>query len=227
MQKIIEHSSSWEIYSGLKARAPLAVRADGRGFKKLLEKRKKPYDLDFARSMVRSVEGIFSDSGLAPALAFTFSDEVNLIFLQAPLGGRIEKIDSLIAGHLSAALSLDLGQLVSMDCRTIPICREEISTYLRERQNETWRNHVFSYGFYMLREEGLNPSEAMAHLRGLAESQIHEMVFKKGINLAKTHAWERRGILVYRKDGDVESNWEPPLFFSEEGALLLKEIARI
>lgn len=226
MQNIRERSSSWEIYSGLKARPPLAVRADGRGFKKILEGRKKPYDLDFARSMVRAVESIFSDSGLAPALAFTFSDEVNLIFLEAPLGGRIEKIDSLTAGYLSAALSLDLGQPVSMDCRTIPICREEIGIYLRERQDETWRNHVFSYGFYMLREEGLNPADAMQHLRGLDESQIHEMVFQKGINLGRTPAWERRGVLVYRKKGKLESNWEPPLFSSEEGALLLKEIAR-
>jgi hypothetical protein len=32
--------------------------------------------------------------------------------------------------------------------------------------------------------------------------------------------------LVYRKSGKLESNWEPPLFSSEEGALLLKEIAR-
>ena len=181
--------------------------------------------MDFARSMVRAAEGLFSDSGLAPVLAFTFSDEINLIFLQPPLGGRIEKIDSLIAGHLSAALSLDLGQLVSMDCRTIPICREEIGTYLCDRQNETWRNHVFSYGFYILRRKGLDPSEAMAHLRGLAESEIHEMVFNNGINLAKTPAWERRGVLVYRKCGDAETNWEPPLFSSDEGALILKEIA--
>jgi tRNA(His) 5'-end guanylyltransferase len=228
MKRIIsERSISREIFSGLYALAPLAARADGRGFKKLLEGRKKPYDIDFARSMVRAAEGIFSDSGLAPAMAFTFSDEISLIYLKAPLGGRVEKIDSLVAGYLSAALSLDLGKPVSMDCRTIPLCREEILRYLVERQDEAWRNHVFSYGFYMLRREGLNPAQAMERLRGLAKPEIHELVFQKGINLARTPAWERRGVMVYRKNGNLESDWDLPLLSSAKGAPFLEGIAGI
>ena len=56
-----------------------------------------------------------------------------------------------------------------MDCRIIPLCRSEIREYLIERQNEAWRNHVFSYGFYMLQEEGLDPSQAMERMRGMRE----------------------------------------------------------
>ncbi|OYV08107.1 MAG: tRNAHis guanylyltransferase [Methanosaeta sp. ASP1-1] len=227
MQRISERSASREIFSGLYAPAPLAARADGRGFKKLLQGKRKPYDIDFARSMVRATEGIFSDSGLAPAFAFTFSDEVSLIYLKAPLAGRVEKIDSLVAGYLSAALSLELGRIATMDCRTIPICPEEIRGYLVERQNETWRNHVFSYGFYMLRDEGLDPVQAMARLRGMAEPEIHELVFQKGINLARTPAWERRGVMVYRKDGKLESDWELPLLSSAEGPAFLEKISGI
>ena len=227
MQRISERSISREIFSGLYAPPPLAVRADGRGFKKLLEGRRKPYDIDFARSMVRATQGIFFDSGLAPAFAFTFSDEVSLIYLKAPLAGRVEKIDSLVAGYLSAALSLELGSLVCMDCRTIPLCREEIVRYLAERQDETWRNHIFSYGFYILRDMGLNPAQAMERLRGLSESQIHELVFKKGINMAKNPAWERRGVMVYRKDGKLESDWQLPLLSSSDGAAFLEKISGI
>ena len=200
------------------------VRADGRGFRKVLEGSQKPYDIDFARSMAGSVESFFLDSGLSPALAFTFSDEISLLFLEAPFAGRVEKIDSLIAGFLSAALSLDLGRPVSLDCRTIPLCEAEIGSYLAERQDETWRNHVFSYGFYMLREEGLNGTQAMEKLRGLREHDIHEVVFQKGINLAKTPAWERRGVMVYRKGGLVVADWQIPLFSSQEGITLLAEI---
>ncbi|MDD1731915.1 MAG: tRNAHis guanylyltransferase [Methanosaeta sp. NSM2] len=227
MQRISERSASREIFSGLYAPAPLAARADGRGFKKLLQGKRKPYDIDFARSMVRATEGIFSDSGLAPAFAFTFSDEVSLIYLKAPLAGRVEKIDSLVAGYLSAALSLETGRIATMDCRTIPICPEEIRGYLVERQNETWRNHVFSYGFYMLRDEGLDPVQAMGRLRGMAEPEIHELVFQKGINLARTPAWERRGVMVYRKDGKLESDWELPLLSSAEGPAFLEKISGI
>ena len=107
-------------------RAPLAVRADGRGFKKILESRKKPYDIDFARSMVASVESFFLDFGVTPALAYTFSDEISLIFLEAPFAGRVEKIDSLVAGFLSAALSHNMGRVVSMDCRIISLGSSEI-----------------------------------------------------------------------------------------------------
>jgi len=224
MQRKSAKSSSWEIYSSLFARAPLAVRADGRGFRKILEASKKPYDIDFARSMVDAVQSLFLNSGLSPALGFTFSDEISLIFLELPLAGRVEKIDSLIAGFVSAALSLDLGRLVSMDCRTIPLCRSEIWEYLDERQDEAWRNHVFSYGFYMLREDGLSATQAMEKLRGLGESEIHELVFQKGINLARTPAWERRGVMVYRQDGQVAADWQIPLFSSKEGKGLVERI---
>jgi tRNA(His) guanylyltransferase len=224
MQRTSAKSTSWEIYSGLCVRAPLVARADGRGFKKVLEGSKKPYDIDFARSMVSAVECLFLDFGPLPDLAFTFSDEISLVFLEAPFAGRVEKIDSLVAGFLSAALSLGLGRPVSMDCRVIPLCQAEIVSYLAQRQDEAWRNHVFSYGFYMLQEEGLSGTQAMDKLRGLSEPEIHELVFQGGINLARTPAWERRGVMVYRKNGCMAADWEIPLFSSNEGNALLAEI---
>jgi len=224
MQRQSTKTASLEIYSNLRARAPLVVRADGRGFKKILESCKKPYDLDFARSITSAAARLFRDSGLSPALAFTFSDEISLIFLEAPFAGRVEKIDSAVAGFLSAALSLDLSRLVSMDCRIIPLCESEMAEYLSKRQDEAWRNHVFSYGFYMLVGEGLTASRAMERIRGMKEPQIHELVFSRGINLARTPAWERRGIMVYRKESRVVEDWDLPLLRSEEGQRLLKQI---
>jgi tRNA(His) guanylyltransferase len=224
MQRLSAKTADWEIYSQLKVRSPIAVRADGRGFKKVLENRSKPYDLDFARYMVRAAEKLFHDSGIAPNLAFTFSDEISLIFLKAPFAGRVEKVDSVIAGFLSASLSLDLGRMVCMDCRIISLGEDEVIDYLAERQDETWRNHVFSYGFHMLLKDGLTANAAMERLRGMKESEIHELVFQKGINLAKTPAWEKRGILVYRKDKIVVQDWELMPFKEEDGCRLLKSI---
>ena len=224
MRRISGKTASREIYSSLKARPPLVARADGRGFKKILEGFKKPYDLNFVRSMVGAAIGLFEDSGLAPALAFTFSDEISLIFLEAPFSGRIEKVDSLVAGFLSGVLSLALERAVSVDCRVIPVCKAEIVEYLAERQEETWRNHIFSYGFYMLVKDGLTNSRAMEQLLGLREQEIHELVFSRGVNLAKTPAWERRGVLVYRKDDEIVQNWDVPLFKSEEGYSLINQL---
>lgn len=202
----------------------MVVRADGRGFKKILESWRKPYDLEFARSMAGGIVTFFSLSGLSPALAFTFSDEISILFLEAPFAGRLEKLDSVVSGFLSAALSLALGQVLAMDCRTIPLCQDEIAEYLGERQDEAWRNHVFSYGFYMLRADGIDSSHAMEQLRGMKESAIHELVFAKGVNLARTPAWERRGILVYRRDGRIAQDWELPLFAEADGKEYLKEV---
>ncbi len=224
MQSPREKTDKWEIYSQIRARPPLIVRADGRGFKSLLKDRRKPYDLDFAKSIVSSAARAFDSSGLSPALAFTFSDEISLLFLDAPFAGRIEKIDSIIASFISGVLSLNLGCAISMDCRVIPVCEGEVAEYLQERQDETWRNHVFSYGFYILVGGGKSPSQAMSDLRGMKESEIHELVFGRGVNLAKTPAWERRGVLIYRKGGRIIEDWDLPLFGSQEGKRLLGEI---
>jgi tRNA(His) guanylyltransferase len=224
MQRNSGKTASWEIYSNLKARSPLVARADGRGFKKILESCKKPYDMDFARSMVDATVRLFEDSGLTPSFAFTFSDEISLIFLEAPFAGRVEKIDSVIAGLLSGALSMALGREVSMDCRVVSVCGAEIVEYLTDRQDETWRNHVFSYGFYMLLKDGLTNTQAMEQLRNMREFEIHELVFRKGVNLAKTPAWERRGVLVYRMCGELVQNWDLPQFKSEEGHILIDRL---
>ena len=221
MKKVIDNQ---EIYAQLRVRPPFIVRADGRGFSKLLEGAKKPYDLGFASSMAKAARAFFEESGLRSDLAFTFSDEINLLFTESPFNGRIEKLDSVIAGFLSGALSLSFGRIVSMDARVVPLCPGEIFEYLAARQDETWRNHVFSYGFYGLIEDGLYPNQAMKRMRGMKEPDIHEMLFQRGINLAKNPAWQRRGILIYRDEMGIAEVWEPPLFRSKEGKKLLWEI---
>ncbi len=235
-----------EVYADLRVRAPLVVRADGRGFGALLRKAKKPYDPNFAKAMARAARTFVEESGLAPAIAFTFSDEINLLFPVAPFKGRLEKIDSVVAGTLSGHLSLNLGKAVAMDARSIPLCPGEVGEYFAERQDEAWRNHVFSWGFYALIDDGLAPDEAMGRLRGMKEADIHEMLFQRGINLAKSPAWQRRGILIRHllmddekaEEGEggeekvgrekmrgkgrrIVEDWEPPLFRSEEGRRLL------
>ena len=66
----------------------------------------------------------------------------------------------------------------------------------------------------------------METLRGLKESEIHELLFERGINLAKVPAWERRGIAIYRKWEEVIQLWDLPLFRSEEGRDFMEKISR-
>ncbi len=232
-----------EIYAGLRTLAPFFVRVDGRNFRHALSllKREQPYDLAFAESMGAASEALVRRSGLPVQLVFTFSDEANALFREAPFDGRIEKLDSVVASFFASAVTLNLpsGVPLAFDARIIPVSAMDIPIYLESRQNETWRNHVHAYGYYYLRQNSQTGREAHATLLGMTSSEMHELMFSHGVNLAKTPAWQRRGILVhkqsYEKEGldritgrpsttrrsRVVQNWDLPIFKSPEGREML------
>jgi len=235
-----------EIYSELRIFPPFAVRIDGRRFQRALGalELNKPYDERFARAMADSVEAFFRESGMNPILAFTFSDEVNLFFYEMPYNYRIEKIDSIIPAFFSSALTiqLELKNPVSFDSRIILLGKEDIYRYLLWRQAETWRNHVSSYGYYTLLNTGMSKNEAALRLKNLKASEIHELVFQHGINLAETPAWQRCGILVYRETYEqpgfdpirktevkthrtkILQEWNTPVFKTSHGKMLIDRV---
>jgi tRNA(His) 5'-end guanylyltransferase len=101
---------------------------------------------------------------------------------------------------------------------------------------DAWRNHNNAYACWVFRKIGLKPSEISEKLKGLKTEEIHELMFKHGVNLAKTPQWQRRGILVYKqpflkqtethvvKRWKVEEEWNLPLFTSADGTKLIKQI---
>ncbi len=244
-------ASDWrvrEIYADIKAIPPLVVRADGRNFKRVLRDAgfSKPFDRRFAEFMVKTVEMFFAESGFNPKFAYLFSDEINLFFHEIPFNGRVEKIDSVISGFLSSALTIVSGFKVpiSFDARVIPLCHDIIIGYFAERQAEAWRNHMNAYAFYTLLKDGLSESDAQARLKGMKSDKIHEFMFCRGVNLSRTPAWQRRGIVVakvpYEKHGynpltgekvvtkrfKIVQFWELPLFKTEEGRKFIEKLLR-
>ena len=235
-----------EIYAGLRTVAPLFVRVDGRNFRRVLAllKCERPYDLTFAKSMSAAAEMLMRDSGLPVRLIFTFSDEINALFCEAPFRGRVEKLDSIVASFIASALTLklSLSSPLAFDARIVPVRASGIPFYLAWRQSEAWRNHVNAYGYYSLRKSGYRAREAHAKLRGMGSSEIHELVYAHGINLAKTPSWQRRGILIHKelcekqgynvKTGQattaqrmkVVQKWDVPLFASPEGTELIVKL---
>ena len=235
-----------EIYAEIKTLPPVIVRADGRNFKRVLNADfKKPYDERFAKGLAKATAIFFETSGFDPKLAYLFSDEINLLFTHLPFGGRIEKLDSVIASFFASALTivLDFKEALAFDARIIPLCSEEdIRVYLTQRQAEAWRNHINAYGYYGLQELGLSEKEAETQLKGMKAAQVHEMLYRRGVNLNETPAWQRRGILIAREryekkgydpkaDKDVRvarykivQLWNLPLFGSEEGRELIEQL---
>ncbi|MDK2892613.1 tRNA(His) guanylyltransferase Thg1 family protein [Methanohalophilus sp.] len=233
-----------EIYSDLRCAPPIIIRIDGRNFKNTLNEIgfEKPYDKQFASAMAGSLELLFTNSGLNPAFSYTFSDEASIVFYDIPFNGRIEKLDSIIPSFLSSAFTLlmELDIPISFDSRIIPVQPDQITSYMQWRQTEAWRNCLFSYGFYTLISEGMTQKQAFQELYGKKSSDIHELLFQRGINIARVPAWQRRGITVHREEytitgfdplrekntvstrSRITQQWDIPLFSTDEGVDYLK-----
>lgn len=232
-----------EIYSDLYCVPPVIVRIDGRNFKHVLSRMgfEKPYDLKFASAMADAVELFFKHSGLSPVFAYTFSDEISFFFNEVAFEGRIEKLDSVIPSFISSALTMLLrpDDPFSFDSRVIPVHGQFIDEYLIWRQAEAWRNCINSHAYYALLSEGMEEKDAAGYLRNRKSEQMHELLFRRGTNIATVPAWQRRGIMVLREKYEIEGfnpcleertlatrsrvkqDWELPLFKSAEGAAFI------
>ena len=192
-----------ELYSNLIAVPPIFVRIDGRGFNRLASHLsfEKPFDEGFHQAMVRVSESLVSQSGLNPDFAYTFSDEISLYFSSVPFRGRVEKIDSIASSYAASALSLGIqpGSPVAFDARIVQITPELAAEYLKNRQHEAWRNHINAYCQAALINEGMTPTDVQRTLVGMPSKALHEMMYARGVNLATTPAWQRRGVLVYKR----------------------------
>jgi tRNA(His) 5'-end guanylyltransferase len=193
----------YEVYSELRVVPPIIVRVDGVNFKKKLSEYKKPYDERLKNAFVEVAKAIFN-SPFTPELIYLFSDELNVYLENLPFRGRIEKINSVVSGLVSSLFTLQMNKEFFFDSRVIPIKKEEVFEYLAWRQNECWRNCLNSYAFYTLLKEGYDPQEAIKTLEGIKSKKLHDILFSKGINIAKVPAWQRRGILIYREEYQKE-----------------------
>lgn len=201
--------------------------------------------------MVETAKEVFK-SGFNPTLAYIQSDEINYLFLKENIfNRRIEKILSIISGIVSSKMSLEIfkkygrEESLAFDARIIILSKEEILEYFIWRQMEAWRNHINAYALHALLKEGLNPSQAAKKLYKMKAEKLHDLVMEKlKINLAKTPAWQRRGIVVkwslkMKKcknpiSGEevlavrriLEEDWNPPLFTTSEGEEYIKNIIK-
>jgi tRNA(His) 5'-end guanylyltransferase len=192
-----------EIFGNLAIVPPIFVRLDGRAFHRLARSLalERPFDEGFSRAMARVSQGLLSESGLSPLFAFTFSDEISLYFPVLPFRGRVEKIDSVLASFAASCLTIALAtdHPIAFDARVILASPGYAREYLHGRQQEAWRNHLNAYCQEALVREGVRPSEVARRLSGMQSEELHEFMFARGVNLAKTPAWQRRGVLVYRR----------------------------
>lgn len=183
----------------------LVARLDGRSFSRLTKEVcnfEAPFDVRFRDMMVNTVKQLM-DCGFRVVYGFTESDEISLLFHreEATFGRKVRKFNSILAGQASAAFSLQLGQVIAMDCRLIPLPSiEKVKDYFLWRQEDAHRNALNAHCYWMLRKEGVGAQEATAQLDGKSISYKNELLFSRGINFDKLPAWQKRGIGVFWAD---------------------------
>jgi tRNA(His) guanylyltransferase len=237
-----------EIFSNLKVPcgSKIIIRADGRNFSGLSHvlELERPYDEIFASLMIDVCSDFFVE--FSPKLIFTFSDEINILLSEIPFNGRIEKLDSVFASFITGSFTKNIGKYldcfnktdysdlkpISFDSRVIPLSDQGVIEYFKNRQKEAWRNCLNGYSYWKLREE-YGKTQAVEILNKKKSSELHEILFDRGLNMSEVPQWQRRGIGLYKTEivvngynpinkENVTSNrsrickdWELPLFDNE------------
>ena len=234
-----------EIFSNLKipCGSKIVIRADGRNFSSLSDELEleRPYDENFANLMIDTCAEFFMEFN--PHFIFTFSDEINILMSEIPINGRVEKLDSVFASFIAGSFTKNILKYskyfskvdplnlkpVSFDSRVIPLSDFGVVEYFKNRQNEAWRNCLNGYSYWKLREE-FGKSRAVEILDKKKSSELHEILFERGLNMTEVPSWQRRGVGLYRKNVSIKGynpinkenvisnrlriykDWELPLF---------------
>jgi tRNA(His) 5'-end guanylyltransferase len=236
-----------EIFSNLKVPcgSKIIIRADGRNFSGLsnILELERPYDELFANLMIDVCSDFFVE--FSPKLIFTFSDEINVLLSEIPFNGRLEKLDSVFASFISGSFTkniikylnyfnIDPSNLkpISFDSRVIPLSDHGVIEYFKNRQNEAWQNCLNGYSYWKLRGE-YGKSRAVEILNKKKSSELHEILFERGLNMSEVPQWQRKGIGLYKKEISIDgynpinkenvtsnrsriyTDWELPLFDNE------------
>jgi tRNA(His) 5'-end guanylyltransferase len=88
---------------------PILARLDGRAFHTFTKGLARPYDKDFMGLMVKTASHLVEMEHAD--LGYTQSDEITLVWLpkdERPFGGRIQKLESILAGRASGFFSRHL-----------------------------------------------------------------------------------------------------------------------
>lgn len=189
----------------------IVARLDGRGFTRLTKELcdfEAPFDERFNKMMVETVKDIMSESGIGIIYGYTQSDEISLLLDPNTMafGGKIRKLNSILAGEASARFSLRLGRPAAFDSRIIPLPNGDlVQDYFRWRMEDSTRNCLNAWCYWTLRKEGKTATEAASEIKGKSIAFKNEFLFQRGINFNDLPVWQRRGVGVrwrkYEKAG--------------------------
>lgn len=201
----------FEIYSDTKI-APknyIAIRSDGNAFHTLTKEMDllKPFDITMRDMMVNTTKKLMNRFGAF--VGYTESDEISIVIDRESdlFNRRVGKLEQISAGTCSSQFTLESNRFCTFDGRAMPFPYQEIVIeYMEDRQQDSFKNCIGSYLYWMYRlKSKMTKSKAtkiMVKMDMEERTKILEEEF--GIKVSEIPLWQRRGVLVYRKEVEKE-----------------------
>jgi len=186
-------------------RLPLIARIDGRAWHTWTKKCQRPFDAALHKLMQQTLIGLVKE--FCPVIGYTQSDELSLIFWQKehesqhPFGGRINKLNSVLASYATKVFSETLiktphpmlTSLPNFDTRCFVVpSQDEACNYLLWRWRDCAKNSIAMAAQAKFSHKGLH---------GKDQNQMQEMLFQvHGINWNNYPAEQKGGSWVRREN---------------------------
>lgn len=178
----------------------MIARLDGHGFSKVTKNLgyKKPFDIEFHNLMSHVLKTLMLQSNLQIVYGYTQSDEISLLFAEdeQAFNRKTRKYNSLLAGLASAAASTYLNQIVTFDCRIIPLpdinC---VCDYFVWRRADAHRNAMNGYCYWTARQDdNMSPRRATSLIKEKDNEWKTQFLKEHNIEFDTVPSWQRFGI---------------------------------
>lgn len=204
----------------------VVARLDGHGFTRLTKKEwdlEKPFDIRFRDCMIATLRRLM-DCGFRIIYGYSQSDEISLLFHQSDetFGRKERKLLSILASEASVAFSMKAGRPAVFDCRLIPLPNiGDVVDYFRWRHEDSHRNSLNGYCYWLLRNQGVSASAAQKRIAGISIGEKNELLLSLGVNYDALPSWQKRGVGMFFKE--VEKRGFNPVT-KEEKTCLRREL---
>lgn len=191
-------------------RIPVIIRLDGKAFHTLTRKCVKPFDENFLDTMTSTALYLCRNIQGAKC-AYCQSDEISILVTDydklntdAWFDYIKSKVESISSGMASAHFTTHWcynGDIAVFDSRAFNVPKEEVCNYFIWRQQDWVRNsiHMYARSLYSHKE-----------LQNKNQSDMHEMIHKKGLNWADLPDEWKNGSFIYQVVAGIglnENSW--------------------
>ena len=206
-------------------RVPVIIRLDGKAFHTLTRFCDKPFDAGFIAAMEETALNLCNEIQGAKC-AYVQSDEISILLTdfdtlvtEAWFDYNLQKIVSVSAAMASVYFSKSwFFNNCFFDSRAFNIPKEEVANYFVWRQQDWIRNSVQMLARVYYSHKELHKKNT---------NDIHEMLYQKGVNWAKTDPVLRNGtFILLQEKGGYQTSYGTVFTKNRESVeqYLLKEI---